>query len=87
MPHAKMTDIGKRLTAARATTGLNQSDYAAKAGIAQNTYNQYETGAKRPSVDNAIRLCETYSLTLDWIYRGEPSGLSYQLWATIQRSQ
>ena len=72
-------EIGKRLTLARAVIGGNQEDFADKAGIAQNTYNQYERGKKRPSVDNAMKLCDAYLLTLDWIYMGDPSGLPYRL--------
>lgn len=72
-------EIGKRLALARAVVGTGQADFAEKAGIAQNTYNQYERGKKRPSVDNALKLCDTYMLTLDWIYRDDPSGLPYRL--------
>ena len=71
--------IGKRLALARTVVGTNQEDFAGKAGIAQNTYNQYERGKKRPSIDNAMKLCDTYLLTLDWIYMGDPSGLPYRL--------
>lgn len=27
-----------------------------------------------------MKLCDEYSLTLDWIYRGDPSGLPYRMW-------
>lgn len=70
--------IGHRLRLARTVIGSQQADFAAKAGIAQNTYNQYERGKKRPSVDNALKLCDAYMLTLDWIYRDDPSGLPYR---------
>ena len=72
-------EIGNRLALARAVIGGGQEDFADKAGIAQNTYNQYERGKKRPSVDNAMRLCDTYLLTHDWIYMGDQSGLPYRL--------
>ena len=71
-------EIGRRLSLARAVIGSGQADFAGKAGIAQNTYNQYERGKKRPSIDNALKLCKTYMLTLDWIYRDDPSGLPYR---------
>lgn len=71
--------IGQRLEMTRRVFGLNQQDFAARAGIAQNTYNQIERGKKRPSVEVAILLCEAYNLTLDWVFRGDPSGLPYGL--------
>ncbi len=71
--------IGSRLRLARQNACLTQKEFADSIGIAQATYNQYEKGNKRPSVDNAIRFCELYNLTLDWIYTGDPSGLSFQL--------
>lgn len=74
-----MDAIGRRLELTRQVFGLAQNDFCARAEIATNTYNQYERGKKRPTVENAIALCETYDLTLDWIYRGDPSGLRYNL--------
>ncbi|MBA2126697.1 hypothetical protein DLM45_10785 [Hyphomicrobium methylovorum] len=70
--------IGRRLALTRQVLGLQQNEFCERAKIAANTYNQYEKGKKRPSVENAIRLCEAYHLTLDWIFRGDPSGLRYE---------
>jgi transcriptional regulator with XRE-family HTH domain len=72
-----MTAIGARLALTRQVYGLAQNEFCARARIATNTYNQYEKGERRPSVENAIALCDAYDLTLDWIYRGDPSGLRY----------
>ena len=85
-PHdeTSMEAIGRRLELTRNVLGMQQIDFCARANIAQNTYNQYEHGKKRPSVDNAIALAEAYSLTLDWIYRGDPSGLRYDLASAIK---
>lgn len=80
----KWAEGGERMARTRAAFDLNQIDFARKAKIKQSTYNQYETGAKRPSVDNAMALCDTYDLTLDWIYRGDPSSLPYKLANTLR---
>ena len=53
--------------------------FAAGAGIQKSTYSNYEKGEREPTVENAIKLCDRYELTLDWIYRGDPSGLKYTL--------
>lgn len=74
-----MTAIGLRLELTRAVLGLAQGEFCSKAHIAPNTYNQYEQGKRKPTVENAISLCDTYGLTLDWIYRGDPSGLRYNV--------
>lgn len=71
--------IGARLKLTREVFGLGQTAFCKKAGITQNAYSQYEAGTRRPIIENAIKLVETYNLTLDWVYRGEPSGLNYSL--------
>lgn len=71
--------IGRRLALTRQVIGVQQNEFCERARIATNTYNQYERGKKRPSLENALKLCETYGLTLDWIYRGDPSALRYSM--------
>lgn len=75
--------VGARLRLTRATTGLNQSEFAARANIGVTSYNQYEKGKQLPKLASAIALCDAYHLTLDWIYRGDPSGLRYEMAAAI----
>jgi len=71
--------VGERLRITREALGLPQKEFADRAGLAANTYNQYEQGRNMPSLDAAQSLCDHHNLTLDWIYRGDPSGLRYQL--------
>jgi len=40
-----------------------------------NTWSQYETGKRLLCLFVAMRFCERYGTTLDWFYRGSPSGL------------
>mgnify|MGYP001574112041 CR=1 FL=1 len=56
-----------------------QKEFFRRAGIAPNTGNNWLSGKERPRVDEAIRLCDVYNLTLDYIYRGDPSGLRYEM--------
>ena len=76
--------IGRRLELTRQVVGLQQNEFCERAGIATNAYNQYERGKKRPSLDNAIKLCLTYALTLDWIYLGNDDALRYSLGNAIK---
>ncbi len=74
-----MVKIGERLRLTRACYGLTQGEFAEGAGIARHTYNQYENGKKRPSLETATALCDAYGLTLDWIFHGRVEGLPHQL--------
>ena len=65
--------IGKRLELTRLALGLAPGLFASRAGIGKNTYSQYESGAREPKLKFALKLCQSYELTLDWIYRGDPS--------------
>ena len=77
--------IGRRLLLTRQALGIDaQGEFARRAGIGVTAYNQYEMGRKRPSIENAVALCDAYHLTLDWLYRGDPSGLTYELGAALQ---
>jgi transcriptional regulator with XRE-family HTH domain len=71
--------IGRRLRLTREAMGLSQSEFAQRAGLSKNSYNQYEKGKQRPSLESAISLAETYRITLDWIYLGDNSGLKWEL--------
>jgi transcriptional regulator with XRE-family HTH domain len=75
--------IAQRLIATREAFGLSQLEFAIRAGIPGNTYNQYERARSRPSLDFAVRLCEIYGLTLDWIYFGDIRGLRHDLAVSI----
>ena len=75
---------GERLKLTRDLLGKNQATFATGAGIARNTYNQFETGTNLPSVNQAHKLCDRWGLTLDWIYRGDTRGLGADLSAAIE---
>ena len=75
-PHQRSIDaIADRLLRTRLALGLNQTALCARADLAKNTYNQWECGRGRPGLDYAIRLCDAFGLTLDWIYFGDESCL------------
>jgi len=70
--------VGERLRITREALGLAQSEFAERCGLARNTYNQYEQGKNIPRIENGIAICEAFGLSLDWIYRGDPSSLPYK---------
>ena len=76
-------DIGDRLRFYREEyAGLNQQQFAEKAGLARSTYVSWETGNARASLTGALALRETYGLPLDFLYCGNADILSQQLRTT-----
>ena len=82
-PQSQVDQIAARLIASREALGLSQADLCRRAGIARNTYNQWETAKGPPRIDQAMKLCDALGYTLDWIYRGDPSGLPYQMASSL----
>lgn len=73
----KPDGIGYRLQLTRRVWGLQQQEFADRADINASAYNQYERGKRTMSVAHAHKLCDAFELTMDWIYRGDPSGLRH----------
>lgn len=71
--------IAERLKVCRLALGLKPAELCRLTGIKPNTYSQWENGKGRPNLDEAMRLCDTLGYTLDWIYLGDPSGLTFNL--------
>lgn len=84
-PVEMASEVGARLRATREELGFDQLQFAETAGLKGNAYNQYENGVRLPHIMAAILLCDAYNLTLDWIYRGDPSGLDPRFWSSLRR--
>lgn len=69
------TAVGARLFQLRQSYGETQGAFAARFHMTANAYNQYERGTRHLTVRNAIRIAEVTGVTMDWLYRGEVSGL------------
>lgn len=85
LPPTHIDEIARRLVQTRASLGLTQAEFGRRAGIAANTLNQWERAKGRPGLDQALLLCEAFGLTLDWIYRGDPSGLPFRVVSGFQK--
>lgn len=80
-------DVARRLRLTRMALGYSdrqQSDFAAESGVAQSHYNKFESGVRRLTLDIAMKLCHRWGITLDWMFRGDPSGLPTKLWNDIR---
>lgn len=79
-PHpSDIQAIAHRLAATREAIGITPAELCRKTGIAPNTYSQWESAKGRPSLDQAMKLCDVFGVTLDWIFRGNRQGLPFQL--------
>lgn len=84
-------DVARRLIMSRVMVGgrsapgssdyslLAQKDFGKAAGFSQVQYHQYESGKRLLGVRPALALYAAYRLTLDWLYLGDPSGLTVRL--------
>lgn len=79
--------IARRLRLTRDALRLTQRELAGAAGIATNTYGQWESGTRLIQPGAAVKLCDTHGLTLDWIYRGEPGDMPHKLVSAIRALQ
>ena len=59
--------IGKILKSLRKYSGFTQRELANNIGIAQQTYQGYESGKHEPSIELMIRIANIYDVTLDFI--------------------
>jgi transcriptional regulator with XRE-family HTH domain len=78
------SDVARRLTRTRMALGFDQKTFGEQAGLSQPQYNQYEQ-KRLLTLRAALLLCERYNLTLDWLFRGDPSGLPYRLVDAINK--
>jgi DNA-binding XRE family transcriptional regulator len=62
--------IGKRVAMICAAKGWTPAHLARQIGITSQAIYQWEKGTKRPSMNNALRICALTGATIEWIYRG-----------------
>lgn len=72
-------DTARRLALSRIALGGGQAEFGKSAGLSQPRYSAYENGIRPLTLNAAMQLCHRYNLTLDWLYRGDPSGLAVSL--------
>ena len=79
MSERMFTDIGARLAAVRqafSLDGESQKSFAKRNGFEPTQWNNWESGFRRISVDDAMKLASLYGLSLDFIYMGRRDGLA-----------
>lgn len=69
--------VARRLKLLRKMRGKLQKEVCEEVGITTPSYNNFETGRKRPNAENALMLAEYYGVTLDYIYLGDLAGIPF----------
>lgn len=69
----------ERIIRVQLSLELPPSVFADRAGIGRSTYSNWRAGTSRPELNQAMKLCDTYGLTLDYIYRGKLECLSARI--------
>lgn len=64
-----------RVKITREALGLKPVDICRATGITASQYSNYESGVSRPNIEDAIRYSEVLGISLDWLYKGDPSKL------------
>jgi len=82
----KPTQVGLRLTAARLAVGFDvRMHLADDLEIDRSALTKYELGQRLLPDYIAVRFCDRYGITLDWLYRGRPDGIEQPLRSEILR--
>ncbi|NPV80694.1 MAG: helix-turn-helix transcriptional regulator [Firmicutes bacterium] len=80
-------DFGIRIKELREAAGLSQNELARRAGIAQSGLSYLETGAKSPSIDTLLRICDALGVSLSQFVGQEPDQISEDLHQLIREAK
>lgn len=77
-------DVAERLIYLRRALGMNQAQFGRHLGVPPQTMNHYEKPDRGFPVPLAIKLCKSHRITLEWLYRGDPQLMPYDLMQRIE---
>lgn len=52
----------------RLLKGLKQEDIASTLGVSQGTYNNWETGRRKPELETILKIADFYDVGLDFLF-------------------
>ena len=78
MPIARKT-LPKRLHLTLDALEASQADVCRATGLKANRLSQYVSGERPLTLDAAVKICDAYGVTLDWLFLADPSGLPGKL--------
>jgi transcriptional regulator with XRE-family HTH domain len=78
MPESNKS-LANRLKITREALGVKPAEVCKRIKVGPNAWSMYESGERRITLQVAIKFANEYGLTLDWIYRADPSRLPYEV--------
>jgi transcriptional regulator with XRE-family HTH domain len=78
-PQTGTKAVGERLTRLRESYDMTPAEFCRWTGFGQQAWSNYERGYRLIRLDQALRLGQVTGASLDWIYRGDASGLPFRL--------
>jgi len=78
MPESNKS-LANRLKITRDALGVKPAEVSKRLKVGANAWSMYESGERRITLPVAIKFCTEYGLTLDWIYRADPSRLPHEV--------
>lgn len=78
-PEQTAPAVCARLSRLREALGLRKGEIAARVGLSQSQWSNYEKGIRMPNLEDMIRLADEFGASLDYIYRGLVGGLPHDL--------
>lgn len=86
-PIDTLVEVGERLKKVREALNLSQINLCNQINVATNTYNQWEKGRVLLDPLAAVRFAKIHGVTLDYLYRGDFSGLPYYIVKSIEKGK
>lgn len=71
--------LSRRLKTTREALGLSAAELCRRIDVKENRWSQYESGERQITLPVAIAMCDEFGLSLDWIYRNDPSRIPHEL--------
>ena len=70
MNSALAAAIGMRIRQLRLVHGWSQTELARRVGVNKSVISFYELGARFPTYENLLRICDIFNVSTDYILRG-----------------
>jgi len=70
MNSALAASIGTRIRQLRLSHNWSQTELARRIGVNKSVISFYELGARFPTYDNLVRICDIFGVSTDYLIRG-----------------
>lgn len=79
-----MTNLGERIYQLRVDNNMSQGDLADRLNVSRQTVSKWENNQSVPEVDKLIALGEIFSVSVDFIVKGEETAVTEKVYVKVQ---